>query len=154
MRGANFYRDATSATGHHAGATLLDGQLPGPRFDRNRFGLQQPSGANLAGQNLTNANFNYATLTDANFSQANLTNANFIATLTNANLSQANLTNANLSLRHADRREPDRGRSAGGELSTFTSPGTGITAAQLYSTASYQAHDLTGIDLTATTLPA
>ena len=48
--------------------------------------------------------------------------------------------------RHADRREPDRGRSAGGELHRDWY-GTGITAAQLYSTASYQAHDLTGIGL-------
>ena len=45
------------------------------------------------------------------------------------------------SWRHADRRELHRGRSAGGDFCT------GITAAQLYSTASYQAHDLTGIGL-------
>ena len=80
---------------------------------------QQPGrGGNLAGQNLTNANFSLRhadqcqfqpgqpderellcapTLTDANLSQANLTNADLRvrATLTNANLSQANLTNAN-----------------------------------------------------------
>ena len=44
--------------------------------------------------------------------------------------------------RHADRRELHRRRSAGGELRH-----RGITPAQLYSTASYQAHDLTGIGL-------
>ena len=49
------------------------------------------------------------------------------------------------SVRHADRREPDRGRSAGGDFRTYG--GIGITTAQLYSTASYQAHDLTGIGL-------
>ena len=101
------------------------------------------AGVNLAGQNLTNASFYGATLTGANFSQANLTNANLgDATLTNANFSQANLTNADLRRRHADRREPDRGRSAGGELHRAVS-----RTAQLYSTASYQAHDLTGISL-------
>ena len=68
------------------------------------------------------------------------------ATLTNANLSQANLTGCELRLaRHADRRELYRGRSAGGEL--IQSRTLRITAAQLYSTASYQAHDLTGIGL-------
>ena len=46
--------------------------------------------------------------------------------------------------RHADRREPDRRRSAGSELHRLLG---GITTAQLYSTASYQAHDLTGIGL-------
>ena len=84
------------------------------------------AGANLAGQNLTNADFFYATLTNANFSQANLTNASF---------SSANLTGANFSGAEV--------RGAG-----FGNPyGTGITMAQLYSTASYQAHDLTGIGL-------
>ena len=113
------------------------------------------AGVNLAGQNLTNANFNYATLTGANFSQANLTDATFnAATLTNANLSQANLTNANFDLRHSDRREPDRGGSARALNFTKYGIGTGLTLAQLYSTASYQAHDLTGIGLGDTTLPA
>ena len=46
----------------------------------------------------------------------------------------ATLTGANLT----------RGRSAGGEFSR-RAIWTGITTAQLYSTASYQAHDLTGI---------
>ena len=39
------------------GPTLLDGQLPGPRFDRNQFGGNNLTGVNLADQNLTNANF-------------------------------------------------------------------------------------------------
>ena len=89
---------------------------------------------NLAGQNLTNATFDCATLTNANLSQANLTNANFYdATLTGANLTGAEVRGATstcLSSRHRDYN------------------------AQLYSTASYQAHDLTGIGLAATILPA
>jgi hypothetical protein len=53
------------------------------------------TGWNFAGQNLTNANFWGATLTGADLSQASLTGASFYeATLTDANLSQANLTNA------------------------------------------------------------
>ena len=88
------------------------------------------AGINLAGQNLTNASFSGSTLS-------------------NANLSQANLTNAILSWGGtADRHGSDRGRIRGA-----TSPNTacrGITLAQLYSTASYQAHDLTGIRLATT----
>ena len=49
--------------------------------------------------------------------------------------------------RHAHRREPDRGRSAGGEIFVNMPHRSGFTATQLYSTASYQAHDLTGIGL-------
>ena len=33
VRGANF----SDSHGHYRSATLLDGQLPGPRFDRNRL---------------------------------------------------------------------------------------------------------------------
>ena len=58
------------------------------------------------------------------------------------NLAGQNLTNADFALRHADRRELHRGRRAGSEFHMH-----GITSAQLYSTASYQAHDLTGIGL-------
>ena len=104
-------------------------------------------------------------LTAVNLSQADLTNANFGgaygynvneeftsypgADLTDANLSQANAHECELLSGHADRREPHRGRSTGSKtsLATLLYGGTGITAAQLYSTASYQAHDLTGIRL-------
>ena len=82
--------------------------------------------ANFVGQNLTNANFNNATLTNANLNQANLTNADFGgATLTGATMTGAEV----------------RGASFDNYL------GTGITMAQLYSTVSYQTHDLSGIGL-------
>jgi hypothetical protein len=83
-------------------------------------------GVNLAAQNLTNAYFVYAILTDANLSQADLTNAHFgYAELTGANFSGTEVRGASF-----------LGYGAGG-----------ISIAQLYSTASYQAHDLTGIRL-------
>jgi uncharacterized protein YjbI with pentapeptide repeats len=85
------------------------------------------SAANLTEANLTNANFALATLSGANFSQANLTNVRFDdAVLTGANLTGAEMRAANI---------------------TIYGHGSGITTAQLYSTASYQAHDLTGIVL-------
>ena len=62
VRGANFSRDADTVTVRlHPCPTLLDGQLPGPRFDRNQSGTATTLPAsNLAGQNLTNANFSSA----------------------------------------------------------------------------------------------
>jgi len=109
------------------------------------------AGANLAGQNLTRANFGEhfgatVNLSGADLSEANLSNAYFlIATLTNANFSQANLTNASL-----DHATLSGANFTGAEVrgASFSS----ITNAQLYSTASYQAHDLTGIRLAGSNL--
>ena len=97
-------------------ATLLDGQLPGPRSDRNRPGSNNLAGVNLAGQNLTNATS---------------------------------------SARHADQREFQPGQPHGIDFADVDLPidfdhaiwRTPIRRRQLYSTASYQAHDLTGIEL-------
>jgi uncharacterized protein YjbI with pentapeptide repeats len=91
------------------------------------------TGANFREANLTNANFGSVTLTDANFSQANLTNANFgSVTLTGADFTGAEVRGANFSLRF--------------DYNTNMYVG-GLTLAQLYSTASYQAHDLSAIGL-------
>ena len=85
-------------TGSTAGATLLDGQLPGPQFDAgiDLSGTTSPA-SNLANQNLTNADLSCERLADQlrNLSQANLTNANFAgATLTGANLTGAEVPGA------------------------------------------------------------
>ncbi|MEX0612979.1 MAG: pentapeptide repeat-containing protein [Pirellulales bacterium] len=143
-------------------------------------GADAVPGANLYGRNLTmayligadlnNASFSGTALTNAELSQANLTSANFSgfeyddgygsafypgADLTNANLNQANLSGANFtyatltgaSLANAQVRGTNFYRdNVGG--------GSGITPAQLYSTASYQARDLTGIDLSGNDLSA
>jgi uncharacterized protein YjbI with pentapeptide repeats len=95
-------------------------------------------GANLSGRDLTMAYligtdltgaYGYsANLTDADLSQANLTNAHFlVATLTDADFTSAEVR--------------------GAQFHKYTGSGTGMTPAQLYSTASYQANDLSGIDL-------
>jgi uncharacterized protein YjbI with pentapeptide repeats len=87
------------------------------------------SGGNFAGQNLTNAYLGEAALTGANFREANIANASFAsATLTAADFTGAEVRNTNFS-------------------TGYNGQGTGITLAQLYSTASYQAHDLSGIGL-------
>src|SRR5262249_33928563 len=80
-------------------------------------------GANFSGQNLTNANFSEAALTGADFREANLSNVNFEgATLSDADFTGTEVRGVNLRF-------------------------TGFTLAQLYSTASYQVHDLSGIGL-------
>jgi uncharacterized protein YjbI with pentapeptide repeats len=79
--------------------------------------------AYLVGADLTDANALYAYLPNADLSQANLADADFSsAALTDVNLSNANVRGTGL-------------RS------------TRIALAQLYSTASFQAHDLSGINL-------
>ena len=139
VRGADFRTDFTMAIPVRLAAALLDGQLPGPRFDRNQPGRQQPGRREPCRPEPHQCGFDFATLTNANlsqansdgrqlltatappdgvdFSQANATNADFgNATLTSANLSQANLTSANFdgaTLTNANLSgPPDRGQVA------------------------------------------
>jgi autotransporter-associated beta strand protein len=104
--------------------------------------------AYLPGANLTGAALNYTTLTNADLANANLSNAYlYFATLTNANLSNANLTNANLESATLTNANLTGAIVAG---VTFVDPhrsDIGITASQLYSTASYQGQNLQGINL-------
>jgi uncharacterized protein YjbI with pentapeptide repeats len=96
-------------------------------FDDNGAYYTDLTGANLTQANLTNGNFALAKLSGANFSQANLINANFQdAVFTGTNLTGAEVRGANFIRFNFD---------------------FGLTAAQLYSTGSYQAYNLTGIVL-------
>jgi uncharacterized protein YjbI with pentapeptide repeats len=105
----------------------------------------------FVGQNLTNAEFYKATLTDANFQQANVTNARFLqAKLTRANFAGQNLTNAYFfaaTLTDANFTGADVREASFGRYRNNFDRGTGIALAQLYSTESYQARDLSGIGL-------
>jgi uncharacterized protein YjbI with pentapeptide repeats len=156
LRGANFVGQNLSGASLY-GATLTDADFTnavvhGVDFSRNPYygtgitlaqlystasysardlrgvGLfgRELSGGNFAGQNLTNASLG-GDLTGANFRQANLTNATLLGTLTDADFDDAVVRGANLS---NDRRDD-----------------AGITLAQLYATASYKAHDLSGIEV-------
>lgn len=135
VRGANFYRDSHGGSGIslmqlYSTASYQAHNLTGTSFSGNDL-----SGANLASQNLTDASFSNpygvgANLSGANLSQSNLTTANFqYARLTDADFTGADVRGANF------------GRS------DYYNPGSGISLAQLYSTASYQTHELTGIQL-------
>jgi uncharacterized protein YjbI with pentapeptide repeats len=110
---------------------------------------------NFADQNLDSSRFYDAQLDYANFSRANLTNAAFSsADLSYANLRQANLTNASFDSPatppYASLYQADLTGAVvkGAKFGTFgTMMYLLITPEQLYSTASYQSHDLTGIQL-------
>jgi hypothetical protein len=118
-------------------------------------GVDVVPGADLSGRNLTMAhlfgaslqyrwNGRYVTsdLTATNLTQADLTNARLDgATLTGADLTGAHVRGASFLM--VPPASPDCW------LGRFCSPGlgTGITPAQLYSTASYRDLDLTGIGL-------
>jgi uncharacterized protein YjbI with pentapeptide repeats len=106
-------------------ATTLDYQardLTGMDLEGNNF-----TGANLVDQNLTNVDLHGATLTDANFTGATILGASF----------------GRYTITSGCERKPtiDSCRT------TTSSFGTGISFAQLSSTASYLARDLSGIDL-------
>ena len=104
------------------------------------------STASYQAKNLTGIGLGQNDLSGWDFSGQNLTNADlYNSTLTNANLSGANLTNANMLGVDAHERQPERGGGDGGKLRDTTSHG--FTKEQLYSTASYQAKNLAGIDL-------
>jgi uncharacterized protein YjbI with pentapeptide repeats len=150
VRGANFFLGLD-----HRGTSITVAQLYSTAsyhaHDLTGIGLGANyllAGVNFAGQNLTSADLGFATLTGASFNQANLTNADFSrATLANANFSQANLTNANLFGATLTGANLTGAEVRGAHFQRYSDDIGTITPAQLYSTASYLAHDLTGIGL-------
>ncbi|MCY2955010.1 MAG: pentapeptide repeat-containing protein [Planctomycetota bacterium] len=139
------------------------------------LGENDLTGWNLANQNLTGASFGWATLTNADFTDAQVAEARFDATtskgftsaqlystasykardlhginLANHSLSGWNFTGQNLtgaSFGGATLTNADFTNSlvAGASFVKGNDEGTGLTAAQIYSTASYKARDLHGI---------
>jgi uncharacterized protein YjbI with pentapeptide repeats len=108
------------------------------------------TGWDLAGQNLTGANLYNDNLTKANLSGADLSNATAsYATLTDTDFRQADLTGAVLQYSKLTGANFTGARVRGTDFSadTYFYPGSGLTPAQLGSTASYAARDLTGIIL-------
>ena len=105
--------------------------------------------AYLSGFDLTDADFGHANLTDGYLRDSNLTTGNFLsATLTGANLSSTNLTYADFRFAFLIDTDFTNAEIRGAKF--FHSPeylSVSLSAGQLYSTASYQAGDLTGIIL-------
>lgn len=114
------------------------------------------SSVNLSQAELTGAGGAAANFTNADLSQANLTGATFFSIteehwidytdFTGANLSQANLTSAIFYGAILTGAKLSGAEILGTRFVRYNNSGE-ITAAQIYSTASYQAHDLTGIYL-------
>ena len=125
------------------GVQLAGSITPGPVPQVEHRNLEF---ADLAGVNLTGADFELANLTNAQLRGANLTSANlYNSILADANLSEANLANASLGF--ADFTTADF-TGAIVTMAQFAAPTRGgLTKEQLYSTASYQAKDLHGIGL-------
>jgi uncharacterized protein YjbI with pentapeptide repeats len=108
---------------------------------------------NFAGQNLSNANLGRATLAGADFREANLSNAAFfLATLTGADFNHANLSKVSFNDTGLTDADFTGAEVRGASFTRFGNLTEGITLAQLYSTASYQAHDLSGISLSLNSL--
>ncbi|MCY2953390.1 MAG: pentapeptide repeat-containing protein [Planctomycetota bacterium] len=130
LTGANF-TDAQAAQADFSG-TVARGFTPAQLYSTGsyknshlrgiRLGGNNLSQWNLAGQNLTDADFDGATLAITVFTGADLAGANFRT----ANLANADLTDAWIA--QAD-----------------FSAALGFSPAQLYSTASYESHDLHGV---------
>jgi uncharacterized protein YjbI with pentapeptide repeats len=116
-----------------------------------RLGNNNLVNGNFVGQDLSNASFRGATLTGADFREANLTGAYFLlAKLTNANFSDQELVDAYFfaaTLTGADFTGADVRGAQFGRFRNALDQGTGVSLAQLYSTASYQSKDLSQIGL-------
>ncbi|MGE3240169.1 MAG: pentapeptide repeat-containing protein [Pirellulales bacterium] len=126
-------------------------QLGGQNLTNASFGASILNGANLSSSDARGGQFYYTNLSGADFAHANLENADFdVAELSGANFTGAKLSNVNFTnviLTGADFSGADI-RGANFSRDHYSVPSsTGITAAQLSSTASFQAHDLRDIKL-------
>lgn len=130
------------ANGSMYSSTLTGANLSNSTLTSVWFDYAELTGANFSGSDLMGARFQHADMPGADFSGANLTSARMWQTdLTNADFIGANLTNA----------EFNNGNLAGADLTdaiindawfdnvAFASP------AQVMSTASYKAGDLSGL---------
>jgi uncharacterized protein YjbI with pentapeptide repeats len=127
---ANPYLGGISLTQLYSTASYQQSDLWGIKYS----GGGRLAGANFAHQDLSNAHFDAATLTNADFQEANLTRAYFKgATLTDADFTDAEVRGADFGI------DIPVCEMCGSRI------GTGIMLGQLYSTASYKAHDLSGI---------
>ncbi len=120
------------------------------------LGSRDLTKAYLIGDDLSNASCSYpgANLTNADLTLANLSSHNFyISTLINANFTQANLTNARLGYGKLTGAVFTNAEIRGADFSVSMNIGpNGFTLAQLQTTASYKAENLSGIRLIDTDL--
>lgn len=161
VRFADFSESTITQTQLQSTASFQSGDLTGMRFGTNNL-----SGWDLSKKNLAGSAFTATDLTATNLSRANLTNAQFIgANLNNTDFSQTNLSGSSFLPYISSQNDSLQGVNfTGANLSNvlfeanlsganFTNAiiqGAnfccgGFTESQLRSTASYQAHNLTGV---------
>ena len=123
LRGWNF-QNQNLENADFTNALLWDANLAEANLANADLGKASFVGANLSGTKLANANLRNASLVEVNLSNANLAGAN----LRNVSLTGANLTKADVA-------------------AVDFSNATGLSAAQLYSTATYENQELAGVRL-------
>src|SRR5262245_21083421 len=145
-----YINPAEPSLGKQQSTKLCPGGAGVDAVPRAYFPYRDLTMAYLIGADLTGDTGSYVNLTNADLSQANLTFSYFpYATLTGADFHNANLTNGyfgGATLTGADFTGAQV-RAASFYRDPYFFPAGGISLAQLYSTASYQAHDLSGISL-------
>ncbi|MFO0911803.1 MAG: pentapeptide repeat-containing protein [Pirellulales bacterium] len=123
-------------TGANLGEVTLRGFTAAQLYSTKNYAVKDLHGIKLGENNLDGWDFHDQNLANADFGSSTLANANLAgANLTNAALSVRGLTNANLT-----------GAVVTGASFDFATS-VGFTAAQLYSTQSYAAKNLSGIRL-------
>ena len=138
IKGTNFFFAMGPTAGQLTSTgSYANGDLSGIRMDNTDL-----TGVNFANQNLTNNYLYNVNLTSTNFTNANLSNASFVAgsNLTNATLVNANLVGTSLQNANVTNANFTGANIRGADFYADT-----FTAGQLYSTASYAAHDLSGM---------
>jgi uncharacterized protein YjbI with pentapeptide repeats len=118
-------------------ANFTNAEVREARFDGMTL-TQLYSTASYKARDLTGIELNISDLTGGNFVGQNLSNAN----LATARLTDAEFTNAHIRGANFSRRPPENC----GIFGCHSPPRTGITVGQLYSTASYKAGDLSGVN--------
>jgi uncharacterized protein YjbI with pentapeptide repeats len=136
-----------------AGLNLEKAYLAGANLSGANFDSANLSDAELRDANLTNAKLQDGIYANASFSQVNLTNARLSGTFTRANFLHANLTAANLNGANLNGASLSDAILSDAMVANATLSSTHITLGQLYSTASYKEHDLSGVQLVGNDLP-
>ncbi|MEX2168354.1 MAG: pentapeptide repeat-containing protein [Pirellulales bacterium] len=149
----NLTMSQLASTASYQARNLAGIGLGGVNLAAGNFASQNLTYANFGGATLTGARFDHINAPDIVFAHANLANASFDhAYLPNSYFGGAILQNADFSGAFLAGTHMGHTSLAGVNLSAAVVRdadlrATGITAAQLYSTASYQAHNLRGVKL-------
>jgi uncharacterized protein YjbI with pentapeptide repeats len=148
---SQIYSSASYQSGDISGISLLFASFPGIDFSNKNLSTADLSysdfsGASFSDANLTRSRLSSSDFTGANFEGANLSNSDLSSRWQNANFDRAILTGARFYSAPLHGATFHGAIVAGAQFSGSSDPSS-LTSAQLYSTASYQNKDLTGISI-------